>query len=165
MNILGINAYHGGASACLIRDGELIAAAEEERFRRIKYWAGFPTQAIRYVLDEGGIGPHDLDHIGISRDPSANLHKKVLFALRRRPNFGFIKDRLNNMARVRDPRAAFGAAFGLGLQTADRALMPNGLKLVIDTSEVLRKLSNVFSPLKYLADSLYVMSVKANSSL
>ena len=55
--------------------------------------------------------------------------------------------------------------FGLGLQTADRALMPNGLKLVIDTSEVLRKLSNVFSPLKYLADSLYVMSVKAISSL
>jgi carbamoyltransferase len=112
VNILGINAYHGGASACLVRDGELIAAAEEERFRRIKYWAGFPTEAIRYVLEEGGIGPHDLDHIGISRDPSAHLQRKVLFALRRRPNFGFIKDRLSNMARVRDPRAALGAAFG-----------------------------------------------------
>jgi len=41
--ILGINAYHGDASACLVKDGELIAAAEEERFRRVKHWAGFPT--------------------------------------------------------------------------------------------------------------------------
>src|SRR4051812_24764902 len=60
MHILGINAYHGGASACLIRDGKLIAAAEEERFNRIKYWAGFPVESIRYVLEEGGITPADL---------------------------------------------------------------------------------------------------------
>ena len=106
MYILGVNAYHGGASACLIRDGELIAAAEEERFKRIKYWAGFPVEAIQYVLREGGITICDVDHVGISRDPSANLHKKVLFALRRRPNFGYLKDRLNNMARARDPLGA-----------------------------------------------------------
>ncbi|MFQ3659901.1 MAG: carbamoyltransferase N-terminal domain-containing protein, partial [Anaerolineae bacterium] len=55
MYILGINAYHGGASACLIADGKLIAAAEEERFNRVKYWAGFPVQAIQYVLREAGI--------------------------------------------------------------------------------------------------------------
>jgi len=113
MYILGINAYHGGASACLIRDGQLIAAAEEERFTRIKYWAGFPAQAIRYCLAEAGIATNDLDHIGISRDPSAHLHKKVLFALRRRPNFDFIKDRLDNMARVRDPKTAFCQALGV----------------------------------------------------
>ncbi|MBM4431390.1 MAG: carbamoyltransferase, partial [Chloroflexi bacterium] len=107
MYILGINAYHGGASACLIRDGELIAAVEEERFRRIKYWAGFPVQAIQYCLDAAGITPYDLDHVGVSRDPSAHLHKKVLFALRRRPNFDFIKDRLNQMARARDAKTAF----------------------------------------------------------
>ena len=52
MYILGINAYHGGASACLIKDGELIAAVEEERFERIKYWAGFPVYAIKYCLSE-----------------------------------------------------------------------------------------------------------------
>ena len=73
MYILGINAYHAGASACLIRDGELVAAAEEERFNRQKYWAGFPTAAIKYVLDEAGITIHEVDHIGISRNPSANL--------------------------------------------------------------------------------------------
>src|SRR3954451_1105630 len=89
MYILGINAYHAGASACLIRDGELVAAVEEERFRRSKYWAGFPSLAINYCLSEAGISPYDLDHVGISRDPSANLHKKVLFALRRRPDLGF----------------------------------------------------------------------------
>ncbi|MBV9325620.1 MAG: carbamoyltransferase [Chloroflexi bacterium] len=110
MYILGINAYHAGASACLIRDGELIAAAEEERFRRIKYCAGFPSTAIRYCLAEGRISPRELDHVGISRDPRANLHKKFAFALRQRPRVGFVRDRLLNAARVQDPRSALAAA-------------------------------------------------------
>ncbi len=46
MLILGINAFHGDSSACLIKDGELIATVEEERFRRIKHWAGFPRDSI-----------------------------------------------------------------------------------------------------------------------
>jgi carbamoyltransferase len=119
MYILGINAYHAGASACLIRDGELIAAAEEERFRRIKYCAGFPTEAIKFCLADAGIDAYALDHVGISRDPSANLHKKVLFALRRRPSFDLIRDRLANAAKVRDPRSALVSALDLdadGLQ-------------------------------------------------
>jgi carbamoyltransferase len=113
MHILGINAYHGGASACLIRDGELVAAAEEERFRRIKYWAGFPAEAIRFCLAEAGISAYELDHIGISRDPSANLHKKVLFTLSKRPGFNLIRDRLANSAKVRDPKKALVAALDL----------------------------------------------------
>ena len=48
MNILGINAYHGDSSSCLIQNGKLIAAAEEERFKRIKHWAGFPIESIKY---------------------------------------------------------------------------------------------------------------------
>ena len=55
MIVLGINAYHGDSSACLVRDGQLVAAAEEERFRRIKHWAGFPSQAIAYCLSEARI--------------------------------------------------------------------------------------------------------------
>ena len=85
MHILGINAYHGGASACLIQDGRLVAAAEEERFSPVKYQAGFPVRAIRFVLDEAGIRPQDLDHIGISRKPTANLVKKALFAFSATP--------------------------------------------------------------------------------
>ena len=52
MIVLGLNAYHGDASACIVRDGVLLAAAEEERFRRIKHWAGFPSEAVRYCLAE-----------------------------------------------------------------------------------------------------------------
>jgi carbamoyltransferase len=113
MYILGINAYHAGASACLIRDGQLIAAAEEERFNRVKYCAGFPTEAIRWCLAEAGISVYDLAHVGISRNPSANLHKKVLYTLRRRPSFHLIRDRLANAARVRDPKAALIEALDL----------------------------------------------------
>jgi len=113
MFVLGINAYHAGASACLVRDGELVAAAEEERFRRIKYWAGYPTQAISYCLAEAGITAYDLDHVGISRDPAANLHRKVLFALSKRPSFSLVRDRLANTARVRDPRKALVEALQL----------------------------------------------------
>ena len=113
MYVLGINAYHAGASACLIKHGQLVAAVEEERFRRIKYCAGFPTQAIRYCLERAGISAQDIDHIGISRDPNANLHKKVLFALRRRPSLRMVQQRLANMAAVRDVKKAFCAALAV----------------------------------------------------
>ena len=61
MIILGLNAFHGDSAAALVRDGKLIAAAEEERFRRIKHWAGFPSQAIAYCLREAGVGLGDVD--------------------------------------------------------------------------------------------------------
>ena len=83
MYILGINAYHGDASAAIIKDGELLAAVEEERFNRVKHCAGFPSEAVRYCLRAAGIQIEDVAHIGISRDPAAHLHKKVLFAATR----------------------------------------------------------------------------------
>jgi len=76
--LLGINAYHGDAAAALIKDGELIAAAEEERFNRIKHCAGFPSQSIQYCLRTAGIGIDKVEHVGISRNPAAHLHKKIL---------------------------------------------------------------------------------------
>src|SRR5947207_6431717 len=83
MIILGINAYHGDAAAAIVRDGEIIAAAEEERFNRVKHCAGFPTEAIKYCLRAAGITIEDVAHVGISRDPSAHLHKKILFTAQR----------------------------------------------------------------------------------
>jgi carbamoyltransferase len=83
MYILGINAYHGDAAAALIKDGKIVAAAEEERFNRVKHCAGFPAAALRYCLEAAGIAIEDVEHVGISRDPSAHLHKKVLFAASR----------------------------------------------------------------------------------
>ena len=74
MIILGLNAFHADSSAALVRDGKLIAAAEEERFRRIKHWAGFPSQAIAYCLREAGVQLSDVDHIAFNQDNRANLH-------------------------------------------------------------------------------------------
>jgi carbamoyltransferase len=112
--ILGINAYHGDVSAVLLRDGVLIAAVEEERFRRIKHWAGFPTMAIRSVLAEAGIRGADVSHVAISRAPMAHLARKALFAFTHRPDPKLILDRLRNGRKVRalgDPlREALGLA-------------------------------------------------------
>jgi len=111
--ILGINAYHGGASACLIEDGRLVAAAEEERFTRVKYWAGFPVKAIEFVLSEAGINARDLDHVGISIDPKANLMQKALFAFRNRPTLGFVRDRLSHSLKTGTLKTEFAEHLGL----------------------------------------------------
>ena len=113
MYILGINAYHGGASACLIEDGRLVAAAEEERFTRVKYWAGFPVKAIEFVLSEAGINARDLDHVGISIDPKANLMQKALFAFRNRPTLGFVRDRLSHSLKTGTLKTEFAEHLGL----------------------------------------------------
>src|SRR5918911_2506951 len=83
MYILGINAYHGDAAAALIKDGKILAAVEEERFNRFKHCAGFPIDSVRYCLRAAGISIENVNHVGISRDPSAHLHKKVLYAATR----------------------------------------------------------------------------------
>jgi len=113
MYILGINAYHGDAAAAIVKDGRLIAAVEEERFNRFKHSAGFPEQAIRYCLDAAGITLADLDHVGISRDPSAHLHKKILFAATRVASLAKhqIMDRLGNAAKVRDLKDELARVF------------------------------------------------------
>ncbi len=100
MIIVGVNAYHGDSSACLLVDGKLIAAAEEERFRRLKHWAGFPSEAIRYCLQEAKVSLGDVDHFAINRDPKANLLKKVGFSIGKRPDLKFVRDRLRNANAV-----------------------------------------------------------------
>lgn len=96
MVILGLNAFHGDSSACLFLDGVMIAAAEEERFRRIKHWAGFPSEALRYCLYEAGISLSDVDHIALNQDSKANLGKKLAFTLVKRPDLGMVLDRIRN---------------------------------------------------------------------
>ncbi|MBC7602806.1 MAG: carbamoyltransferase [Ramlibacter sp.] len=94
--ILGLNAFHGDASACILRDGVMLAAAEEERFRRIKHWAGFPSEAIRYCLREAGATLGDVDHLALNQDGKANLARKVAFTLKQRPELGLVLERLRN---------------------------------------------------------------------
>lgn len=109
--VLGINAYHGDSSACLVRDGALLAAAEEERFRRIKHWAGFPSESVRYCLEEAGIDLSQVDHIAINRDPKANFLKKVGFTLKKRPDFGLVLDRLKNAREWSSIEESFAKTF------------------------------------------------------
>ena len=100
MYILGINAYHGDSSACLLKDGVVVCATEEERFRRIKHWAGFPSEAIKFCLEDEDISIEQVDHITISRDPKANFYKKVLFSLKYKISIATIWDRLKNSKKV-----------------------------------------------------------------
>jgi carbamoyltransferase len=92
--VLGLNAYHGDASACLLRDGVLVAAAEEERFRRIKHWAGFPAQAARWCLKDAGIGIADVAHVALNQDTRANFWRKLGFLIASRPDFSLVLDRI-----------------------------------------------------------------------
>lgn len=113
MIILGLNAYHGDSSACILIDGKLIAAVEEERFTRIKHWAGFPSEAIKYCLDEAKIKVEDIDHIAVNRNPTANLLKKALFTLSKHPSLNLIKDRLKNATKVKDIKSKLCEEFNI----------------------------------------------------
>ncbi|MEO5588931.1 MAG: carbamoyltransferase N-terminal domain-containing protein, partial [Gemmatimonadaceae bacterium] len=113
MYILGINAYHADGSAVLLRDGELVVALEEERFRRIKHWAGFPSAAIARCLDFAGIHGSDVQHVAISRDPKANLMRKAAFAIGNRMSVSNIINRTRNLRKVQESRGPLAAALNV----------------------------------------------------
>src|SRR6266851_77514 len=108
MNILGINAYHGNASAAVVCDGALAAAVEEERFNRVKYAAGFPAQAIRYCLKEANLRLEEIDHVAVPRNPYARLGTKLFYALRM-PSFA--RERAKVLAKFTGIPEALAAAF------------------------------------------------------
>src|SRR5260370_2494222 len=108
MNILGINAYHGNGSGAIVCGGRLIAAVEEERFNRVKYAAGFPTQAIRYCLKEAGLILADIDHVAVPRNPYARLGTKLFYGLRM-PSFA--RERVKVLAKFTGIPEALAAAF------------------------------------------------------
>lgn len=114
MIILGINAYHGDASAALVVDGKLVAAVEEERFNRVKHWAGFPVESIRYCLDAGGCSMREVDHVALSFNPRANLRHKLAFLLTHRPSWQAVRDRLRRQGKSLSLRAQLAAAGGCG---------------------------------------------------
>lgn len=82
MIILGLNAYHADSSAAIFVNGELLVATEEERFRRVKHWAGFPSEAIRFCLKQANCSLEDVTAITIGRDPSAKRDRKARFVIR-----------------------------------------------------------------------------------
>ena len=115
MIILGLNAFHGDSAAALVRDGELVAAAEEERFRRVKHWAGFPSQSIAYCLREAGVSLSEIQHVAVNQDNRANFSRKLAYLVTQRPDFGFMLYRLKNR-RARKAIPDFLAASFSGQQ-------------------------------------------------
>jgi carbamoyltransferase len=116
MTILGLNAYHGDSAACLIRDGTLVAAAEEERFRRIKHWAGLPTNAIDYCVREGGVSLRDVDHIAINRKPGVNNWRRLAFVFTHRPDPRLMLQKLRNIRSASSAKETLEKAYGISLK-------------------------------------------------
>jgi len=117
--ILGMNAYHADASAVLLKDGEIVAAVEEERFNRVKHSAGFPSMSIQYCLKRAGIEIGEVAHIGIAQVPSAHLVNKITFVLHNRLMFTHQGlDRLRSAEKIRNTKTVLAEA----LQTDESAL-------------------------------------------
>jgi carbamoyltransferase len=110
--VLGINAYHADAAACIVRDGTLLAAAEEERFRRIKHWAGFPSQAIAYCLNEAKINLSDVTHVAVNRSNRANFFRKLTYVALKRPSPRLLLARWQNRKQVTNIADEFHALSG-----------------------------------------------------
>lgn len=93
MYVLGINCYMHDSAACLISDGRIISAAEEERFTREKHTGEFPLQAIRYCLAEAGISVEEVDRVAFYLRPWSGFSKRVLHILRHLPQSWSFKRR------------------------------------------------------------------------
>lgn len=109
--IIGLNAFHGDSSACILKDNLLIAAAEEERFRRVKHWAGFPSESIRFCLDFANITLEDVDHICINTSPFSNFSKKLVYAIKNRPDPKYLIQRFKNRKERRNLKEALRNSF------------------------------------------------------
>ncbi|MBX2890011.1 MAG: carbamoyltransferase [Saprospiraceae bacterium] len=110
MFILSLNAYHGDASAAIFKNGELIAATEEERICRVKHWAGLPVEAAWFCLQEAGISLEEVDFITVSRDPKAKFLEKIIYALKSGTAFGALRSRAANSLKIRSITQDLAAA-------------------------------------------------------
>ena len=97
--ILGINSNHADSSACIIVNGKIVAAAEEERFNRIKHWAGFPEKSISYCLEDSGIQFKDIEEVAINTNPISNFGPKIFYFLK---NYILGKKKLEILKRYKN---------------------------------------------------------------
>lgn len=110
MLILGLNAYHGDVAAVLLRDGDLVAAIEEERFRRIKHCAGVPEHAMRTCLSLAGAQAQDVDVFAVPRARRAHIPQKAWFALRHPRATRLARAHQSSAARLKSLPDAIGTA-------------------------------------------------------
>jgi carbamoyltransferase len=136
MIILGINAFHGDSSASLFIDGQLIAAVEEERFKRLKHWAGFPIESIKYCLAEAGLALSDVNHISINQNSKFSFFKKISFLISNKFSLGFLIEKIKNKSQQKNIHQLLSEAF------------PN--------ENIKAKLSKIEHHLAHLASAFYV---------
>jgi carbamoyltransferase len=113
MYILGLNAFHGDSSACLFKDDKLIIAIEEERLRRVKHWAGFPTMAIEACLKKENISISDIDHITISKNPSTKIIKKIKHSLLKHRDLKTLLDRIVQANKIKSIKSLLAENFNI----------------------------------------------------
>ena len=116
MNILGLNAFHGDASAALFVDGQLAVAIEEERLNRSKHWAGFPALAVRECMRIADVDT--VEHVAISRDPLAHFWRKILEGAKHPAAWPRIMSRVGNSLRIAGMRNQLGKQAVSGLERA-----------------------------------------------
>ena len=115
-HILGLNAYHGDSSAAVLSSGQLAAAVEEERYNRIKHWAGMPALAAKGCLEMAGAG--QVAHLAVSRNPGAHLVRKILRASTRPSSWRRAAGRAANSIEITKIREKLMAAGVPGLENA-----------------------------------------------
>ena len=110
--ILGLSAFHADASAAAVIDGRFVAGAEEERFRRIKHWAGFPEQALRFCLGEMGGVLGEVGALAVARQPQAYFWRKAALALGHPRSLRRALSRARNLGQVASLEERIAATFG-----------------------------------------------------
>ena len=123
MFVLGLNAFHGDASACIFKDGNLVAAAEEERFSRIKHSAGFPSKSIEFCLKKLNISLDQVDYITINRNPKLRFSKKIIYALKNIFKLKKINDRYKNFKKINSLENQFAKYFDINKKNISKKII------------------------------------------
>ena len=122
MLILGFNAYHGDVSAALLSNGALVAALEEERFRRIKHVAGVPARAMAECLRLAGASAKDVDVFAVARGRNAHFWRRVSYGLTHRPGLSLFTQYMQSRGRQASLPEALGEALGIDAAMVARKL-------------------------------------------
>ena len=141
MHILGLNINHADTSACLITNGKIVAAIEEERFVRIKHYAGFPINSIEFCLKKSNIKLSDVNYITVNYSSKSNLNQKILYSLKNILSLATLKKILNYKNKL---------------------YKTNDLQKYLKTNKFSGKIINVEHHLSHIASSYYNSSFDNN---
>ncbi|NLN10207.1 MAG: carbamoyltransferase, partial [Acidobacteria bacterium] len=113
MKLIGLSAFHPDAAAAAVADGRFVAGVEEERFRRVKHWAGFPERAVRWCCEELGGEARAIGGFAVARQPRAYLARKAWLALTHPRSLPRAAGRARNLGQVAGVGEQVARALGL----------------------------------------------------